>query len=40
MGLGDRMEELGETLGAQEAGHRAALDTARQKAEALRALAA
>lgn len=37
MRLGDRMEELGQTLGAREAGHTAALEAAREKAEALRA---
>jgi len=38
MGLGDRMEELGQTFGAREAPHVAALDVARAKAEGLRAL--
>jgi hypothetical protein len=36
MGLSDRMEELGRELGAREAEHTAALETARLKAEALR----
>ena len=37
MGLSDRMEELGQTLGTREAEHSAALDAARDKAESLRA---
>ena len=35
MGLGDRMEELGQTLGEREAEHSGALDAAREKAEGL-----
>ena len=37
MGLGDRMEELGRSMGAREAEHTGALDAARSKAEGLRA---
>ena len=37
MGLGDRLEELGQTLGAREADHTAAIGVARAKAEALHA---
>jgi hypothetical protein len=37
MGLGDRMEKLGQKLGAREAEHSAALSVARDKAEGLRA---
>ena len=36
MGLCDRMEELGRTLGAREAGHTPAIGVARAKAESLR----
>ncbi len=38
MSLGDRMAELGQTLGAREAEHVALLDVAREKAEGLRAV--
>ena len=38
MGLGDRMEELGQTLGAREAEHAAVLAAAREKAESLRSI--
>lgn len=37
MGLGDRMEALGHTLGEREAEHGPALDVAREKAQGLRA---
>ena len=38
MGLGNRMAELGQTLGAREAEHSAVLDAARDKADSLRAV--
>jgi hypothetical protein len=38
MGLGDRMAEMGRTLGAREAEHAGVLDAAREKAEGLRTL--